>query len=173
MVVIETVADIWKSTEAIVVLHAGLSDIQNNDASQNLTEKRKSQITSWTARAKGHFFVFCGVPEVGPKDDAMRTKYLFDNKEEHVRQVSVGAANVFRWRSLWGCNRFVLVRKLLKAGKFRCSNGRLKATMLVDTVDGRARSAQTGMLRRQVDLRTRTVPPHDPRAAEASRPAMA
>ncbi|KAL3249463.1 hypothetical protein MRX96_056002 [Rhipicephalus microplus] len=57
-------------------------------------------------------------------------------------------------------------------GRFRCSNGRLKATMLVDTVDGRARSAQTGMLRRQVDLRTRTVPPHDPRAAEASRPAM-
>ncbi|KAL3246262.1 hypothetical protein MRX96_057807 [Rhipicephalus microplus] len=60
-----------------------------------------------------------------------------------------------------------------RKGRFWCSSGRLKATMLVDTVDGRARSAQTEMLRRQVDLRTRTVPPHDPRAAEASRPAMA
>lgn len=40
---------------------------------------------------------------------------LYDKQEEHVRQASVRAANVLRRRSLWGCNRFVLVRELWKA----------------------------------------------------------
>ncbi|KAL3246989.1 hypothetical protein MRX96_057338 [Rhipicephalus microplus] len=95
MEVIETAADIWKSTETIVVLHAGLNDIQNNDASQNLTEKIKSQITSWTARAKGYFFVFCGVPEVGPKDDAMRTKCRrYSAAKSYLRPIVKKRANL-------------------------------------------------------------------------------
>ncbi|KAH7979446.1 hypothetical protein HPB49_009431 [Dermacentor silvarum] len=40
---------------------------------------------------------------------------LFDKQDEHVRQASVRAANVLRRRSLWGCNKFVLVRELWKA----------------------------------------------------------
>lgn len=40
---------------------------------------------------------------------------IYDKQEEHVRQASVRAANVLRRRSLWGCNRFVLVRELWKA----------------------------------------------------------
>nr|XP_037272730.1 uncharacterized protein LOC119164611 [Rhipicephalus microplus] len=40
---------------------------------------------------------------------------IYDKQEEHVRQTSVRAANVLRRRSLWGCNRFVLVRELWKA----------------------------------------------------------
>ncbi|KAH8039638.1 hypothetical protein HPB51_008231 [Rhipicephalus microplus] len=67
MEAIETVTDVWDSTEAIVVLHAGLSDIQDDTSPHDSTEKIKSQITSWKARAKGHFFVVYGVPEVGPK----------------------------------------------------------------------------------------------------------
>ncbi|XP_075744098.1 uncharacterized protein LOC142802898 [Rhipicephalus microplus] len=39
---------------------------------------------------------------------------IYDKQEEHVRQASVRAANVLRRRSLWGCNRFVLVRELWK-----------------------------------------------------------
>ncbi|KAL3193199.1 hypothetical protein MRX96_018028 [Rhipicephalus microplus] len=69
---IETATDVWDSTEAILVLHAGLSDIQDDTSPHDSTEKIKSQITSWKARAKGHFFVVYGVPEVGPKDDTMR-----------------------------------------------------------------------------------------------------
>ncbi|KAH7933120.1 hypothetical protein HPB49_008716 [Dermacentor silvarum] len=40
---------------------------------------------------------------------------LFGKLEEHVRQASVRTANVLRRRSLRGCNKFVLVRKLWKA----------------------------------------------------------
>lgn len=84
MEAIETATDIWESTEAIVVLHAGLSDIQDNDTSpHDSTEKFKSQITSWRERAKGHFFVVYGVPEVGPKDDAIRIKCEVWNKNLH------------------------------------------------------------------------------------------
>ncbi|KAH8025464.1 hypothetical protein HPB51_008379 [Rhipicephalus microplus] len=36
-------------------LHAGLSDIQDDTSPHDSTEKIKSQITSWKARAKGHF----------------------------------------------------------------------------------------------------------------------
>lgn len=74
MEAIETATDVWDSTEAIVVLHAGLSDIQDDTSPHDSTEKFRSQITSWKARAKGHFFVVYGVPEVGPKDDTMRIK---------------------------------------------------------------------------------------------------
>ncbi|KAH7932191.1 hypothetical protein HPB52_024832 [Rhipicephalus sanguineus] len=74
MEAIETATDVWDSTEAIVVLHAGLSDIQDDTSPHDSTERFKSQITSWKARAKGHFFVVYGVPEVGPKDDTMRIK---------------------------------------------------------------------------------------------------
>ncbi|KAH7965221.1 hypothetical protein HPB49_004766 [Dermacentor silvarum] len=40
---------------------------------------------------------------------------LFDKQDEHVRQASVRAANVLQRRSLWGCNKFILVRELWKA----------------------------------------------------------
>ncbi|KAH7940139.1 hypothetical protein HPB52_022054 [Rhipicephalus sanguineus] len=74
MEAIETATDVWDSTEAIVVLHAGLSDIKDDTSPHDSTERFKSQITSWKARAKGHFFVVYGVPEVGPKNDTMRIK---------------------------------------------------------------------------------------------------
>ncbi|KAH8020189.1 hypothetical protein HPB51_025373 [Rhipicephalus microplus] len=47
--------------------------------------RRSSQITSWKARAKGHFFVVYGVPEVGPKDDTMRIKCELWN--QNLRQI--------------------------------------------------------------------------------------
>ncbi|KAL3229405.1 hypothetical protein MRX96_023592 [Rhipicephalus microplus] len=74
MEAIETAMDVWDSTETIVVLLAGLNDIQDDTSPHDSTEKFKSQITSWKARAKGHLFVVYGVPEVGPKDDTMRRK---------------------------------------------------------------------------------------------------
>lgn len=85
MEAIETATDVWDSTEAIVVLHAGLSDIQDDTSPHDSTEKIKSQITSWKARAKGHFFVVYGVPEVGPKDDTMRIKCELWN--QNLRQI--------------------------------------------------------------------------------------
>ncbi|KAH7944525.1 hypothetical protein HPB52_021066 [Rhipicephalus sanguineus] len=74
MEAIQTATDVWYSTEAIVVLHAVLSDIQDDTSPHDSTERFMSQITSWKARAKGHFFLVYGVPEVGPKDDTMRIK---------------------------------------------------------------------------------------------------
>ncbi|KAH7943125.1 hypothetical protein HPB52_005620 [Rhipicephalus sanguineus] len=85
MEAIETATDVWDSTEAIVVLHAGLSDIQDDTSPHDSTERLKSQITSWKARAKGHFFVVYGVPEVGPKDDTMRIKCELWN--QNLRQI--------------------------------------------------------------------------------------
>ncbi|KAH7961651.1 hypothetical protein HPB52_011092 [Rhipicephalus sanguineus] len=85
MEAIETATDVWDSTEAIVVLHAGLSDIQDDTSPHDSTERFKSQITSWKARAKGHFFVVYGVPEVGPKDDTMRIKCELWN--QNLRQI--------------------------------------------------------------------------------------
>ncbi|KAL1487230.1 hypothetical protein MTO96_031049 [Rhipicephalus appendiculatus] len=86
MEAIETATDVWGSTEAIVVLHADLSDLQDNDTSPyDSTERFKSQITSWRARAQDHFFVVYGVPEVGPKDDAMRIKCELWN--QNLRQI--------------------------------------------------------------------------------------
>ncbi|KAL3171342.1 hypothetical protein MRX96_013560 [Rhipicephalus microplus] len=63
----------------------GLSDIQDDTSPHDSTEKIKSQITSWKARAKGHFFVVYGVPEVGPKDDTMRIKCELWN--QNLRQI--------------------------------------------------------------------------------------
>ncbi|KAL3197441.1 hypothetical protein MRX96_044896 [Rhipicephalus microplus] len=85
MEAIETVTDVWDSAEAIVVLHAGLSDIQDDTSPHDSTENIKSQITSSKARAKGHFFVVYGVPEVGPKDDTMRIKCELWN--QNLRQI--------------------------------------------------------------------------------------
>ncbi|KAL3187895.1 hypothetical protein MRX96_000513 [Rhipicephalus microplus] len=78
--VIQTAEDIWKSKEVILVLHAGLGDIQNNDASHDFTDKLKSQIPSSTATAIGHFCVFYGVSKLEPKVNAMRTKFKTWNK---------------------------------------------------------------------------------------------
>ncbi|KAL3207762.1 hypothetical protein MRX96_039530 [Rhipicephalus microplus] len=85
MEAIETATDVWDSTEAIVVLHAGLSDIQDDTSPHDSTEMIKSQITSWKARAKGHFFVVYGVPEVGPKDDTKQIKCELWN--QNLRQI--------------------------------------------------------------------------------------
>ncbi|KAL3259493.1 hypothetical protein MRX96_002127 [Rhipicephalus microplus] len=85
MEAIETATDVWDSTEAIVVLHAGLSDIQDDTSPHDSTEKFESQITSWKARAKDHLFVVYGVPEVGPKDDTMRIKCELWN--QNLRQI--------------------------------------------------------------------------------------
>ncbi|KAH7983483.1 hypothetical protein HPB52_012323 [Rhipicephalus sanguineus] len=85
MEAIETATDVSDSTEAIVVLHAGLSDIQDDTSPHDSTERFRSQITSWKARAKGHFFVVYGVPEVGPKDDTMRIKCELWN--QNLRQI--------------------------------------------------------------------------------------
>ncbi|KAH6940613.1 hypothetical protein HPB50_003013 [Hyalomma asiaticum] len=48
-------------------------------------EKLKSHITTWKAKAKGHFFVAYSIPEVGPKDNAMRIKCESWNK--NIRQI--------------------------------------------------------------------------------------
>ncbi|KAH8035133.1 hypothetical protein HPB51_004374 [Rhipicephalus microplus] len=85
MEAIGTATDVWDSTEAIVVLHAGLSDIQDDTSPHDSTEKIKSQITSWKAKAKGHFFVVYGVLEVGLKDDTIRIKCELWN--QNLRQI--------------------------------------------------------------------------------------
>ncbi|KAH7954486.1 hypothetical protein HPB49_019141 [Dermacentor silvarum] len=91
MEAIDTAADEWKATAAIVVLHAGLSDIRGNDSPPHDTAERlKSQITIWKERAKGHFFVVYGVPEVGPRDDALRVKCESWNRSLHQVCSDVG-----------------------------------------------------------------------------------
>ncbi|KAL3187651.1 hypothetical protein MRX96_024690 [Rhipicephalus microplus] len=85
MEAIETATDVWDSTEAIVILHAGLSDIQDDTSPHDSAEKFNSQITSWKARAKGHLFMAYGVPEVGPKDNTMRIKCELWN--QNLRQI--------------------------------------------------------------------------------------
>ncbi|KAH6936240.1 hypothetical protein HPB50_015032 [Hyalomma asiaticum] len=85
MEVIDKAADVWNTKEAIVILHAGLNDIQGNDAAlDDLAERLQSQITRWKERAEGHFFVVYGVPEIGPRDDPSRAKCASWNRK--IRQ---------------------------------------------------------------------------------------
>ncbi|XP_037502671.1 uncharacterized protein LOC119377157 [Rhipicephalus sanguineus] len=48
------------------------------------------------------------------------SSHVLDIHEENIRQTSRKAANVLRKRSLWGCNRFLLVREMWKCVHVPC-----------------------------------------------------
>ena len=48
------------------------------------------------------------------------SRHVLDIHEENIRQTSRKAANVMRKRSLWGCNRFLLVREMWKCVHVPC-----------------------------------------------------
>ncbi|KAL3208957.1 hypothetical protein MRX96_038467 [Rhipicephalus microplus] len=60
---VDSAAGIWNVPEAMVVLHAGLTNLQKDELPGEVAQTLKANILAWKSRGSGHFFVNKGMPE--------------------------------------------------------------------------------------------------------------
>ncbi|KAH6920123.1 hypothetical protein HPB50_028889 [Hyalomma asiaticum] len=61
----DAAGDIWSLPEAIIIIHAGLEDIvDNNVPLKELAQQLIGTVAAWKKRAEKHLFVLYGVPEL-------------------------------------------------------------------------------------------------------------
>ncbi|KAH6934878.1 hypothetical protein HPB50_001579 [Hyalomma asiaticum] len=61
----DAAGDIWSLPEAIIIIHAGLQDIvDNNVPLKELAQQLIGTVAAWKKRAEKHLFVLYGVPEL-------------------------------------------------------------------------------------------------------------
>ncbi|KAL3252848.1 hypothetical protein MRX96_054758 [Rhipicephalus microplus] len=54
---VDSAADIWNIPKAKVVLRAGLTNLQKDEAPEDVAQTLKANILTWKTTGSGHFFV--------------------------------------------------------------------------------------------------------------------